>query len=221
MDSASAEDSKRLVQDSYDKIAETYLKWSLEKPSARVNYLEKLFSHLQDASNARILELGCGAGIPCTKILTERCAEVVANDISEAQIELAKSNVLTANVQFTRADMTSLSFEPSSFQAVVAYFSIIHLPRDEQASTMAKIWAWLSPGGFFVCNLGVSDNTITNEDWLGSRMFWSSFSAGTYVQILRDIGFEVIESETLHDNEDGRLVPFLWIIVQKKPKTDI
>ena len=212
----SADEIKYLVQKGYDRIALTYMEWSRGKPSARVDYIEKLFHHLGDMSQANILELGCGAGVPCSEILAKRCARVVANDISQAQIDLAKANVPKANVEFIAADMASISFEPSSFQAVVAFYSIIHLPRDEQRATIAKIWTWLSPGGYLVCNLGTSDNTGGTGKWLGGcEMYWSSFAYKKYLQILKDIGFRVIESVILQDDEDGRLVPFLWIITSK------
>ena len=114
-----------------------------------------------------------------------------------------------------RADMTTLAFEPSSFQAVVAYYSIIHLPREEQRAIATQIWTWLSPGGYLVCNLGVSDDPGSMRNWLGSKMYWSGFDAGTYLQILEGAGFDIVESEILHDDEDGRLVPFLWVLARK------
>jgi SAM-dependent methyltransferase len=213
----SPDDPKLLVQTGYDKIATTYLEWTSAKPTARLEYLEKLLVRIPDASKATALELGCGAGIPYTKLLAERCGHVIANDISHTQITLAKANVLGANVQFIRDDMNNLAFEASSLQAVVAFYSIIHLPRADQRTIMAQIWTWLSPGGYLVCNLGVTDNPgTTNASWLGSaKMYWSSFDAGTNLKMLQDIGFTIVESQILPDDEDGRIVPFLWVLARK------
>ena len=215
-DVISAEKSKLLVEKGYDKIATTYADWTNEKPSARVEYLENLLLHLKDASTANALELGCGWGIPCTSILSTRVATTVANDISQAQIDLAKSRVPANNVQWLKADMMSLSFEPSSFQAIAAYYSIIHLPRDEQRTMFSRIWTWISPGGYFVANFGTKyDPGSINENWLGSKMYWSGFDAEVCLQILKEIGFQIVKSEVLQDDEDGRSVPFLWVLATK------
>ncbi|OQV08262.1 Methyltransferase domain-containing protein [Cladophialophora immunda] len=209
------EDHKLQVQNGYDKIAQTYLDWISGRPTARLNYVEKLLSQLQSPSEANVLELGCGAGVPGTRFLAQRCGHVFANDISQAQIDLAKTNVPEENVQFIQGDMTKLKFDRSALQAVVAFYSIIHLPRDEQRTLIRQIWEWLSPAGYLLCNLGVADNPGSTADWLGSRMYWSGFDAETSLGILKDAGFTITQSEVLQDDEDGRLVPFLWILAKK------
>jgi len=209
-------DSKALVREGYNKMAEKYLKWTLEEETLRTMFLEKLLSHTDDASKAKVLELGCGAGIPSTKLLADRFQRVVANDISDAQIDLAKTNVPQANVTFVREDMTQLTFESESLSAVVAFYSIIHLPREEQPAMLKQIWTWLADGGFLLCNLGVTDDPGTmNEDWLGARMYWSSFNVETNIEQLEKAGFTIVESEVLSIKEDGTMVPFLWILARK------
>lgn len=210
------EKARLLVQRGYDQIASTYLDWTLTKSTPRLTYLEKMLSRIHTPSNADVLELGCGAGIPGTELLSSRCRNVIANDISIAQIELAKSRVGGTNVDFSQEDMTKLEFEPASFDAVVAFYSIIHLPRGEQAILFQKIYSWLRDGGYLLCNLGVNDNPgKTAEDWLGSHMYWSSFDVETNLKLLRDAGFAINVHEILEDNEDGRLVPFVWILAEK------
>lgn len=215
MDQNQPQDPKAVVRSGYDQMADTYLNWTTAIDSPRLKYLEKLLSKLPDSSTARVLELGCGAGVPGTQTLAKQCREVVANDISDAQIKLARVNVPNANVQFIREDMTQLHFDPGSLDAVVAFYSILHLPREEQRGMFQQVFAWLSPGSYLLCNLGAEDNPGSTADWLGSRMYWSSFDAEMNLQQVRDAGFNIVESEILVDNEDGRLAPFLWILAQK------
>jgi SAM-dependent methyltransferase len=210
------EKAKLLVQRGYDQIANTYLNWTLTKSTPRLEYLEKMLSKMHAPSNADVLELGCGAGVPGTELLSSRCGKVIANDISRAQVELAKSRIKVANVDFRQEDMTKLEFEPASFDAVVAFYSIFHLPRGEQAKLFQRIYLWLRPGGYLLCNLGVRDDPgSTAKDWLGSQMYWSSFDVETNLKLLRDAGFAINEHEILEDDEDGRLVPFVWILSEK------
>jgi ubiquinone/menaquinone biosynthesis C-methylase UbiE len=211
------EKARLLVEQGYDQIALTYLNWTLTKTTPRLAYLEEMLSKMHSPSNAEVLELGCGAGVPGTQLLSSRCGKVVANDISKAQIELAKSRVGEKNVDFVQEDMTKLKFEPASFDAVVAFYSIFHLPRGEQAVIFQQIYSWLRPGGYLLCTLAASDNpAIMAKNWLGSEMYWSSFGVETNLKLLQDAGFAIDKHEILEDDEDGRLVPFLWIIAEKK-----
>ncbi|KAJ7696771.1 hypothetical protein B0H17DRAFT_1053002, partial [Mycena rosella] len=43
-------------------------------------------------------ELGCGAGVPCTQVLVEHGLNVTGNDISAAQIALAREHVPKATL---------------------------------------------------------------------------------------------------------------------------
>lgn len=211
-----SEKLKSLVERSYDEIAQHYLDWSAEHESPRAPQVQNLLAKLAKSGDAAVLELGCGAGIPGTQLLSSKVRSVVANDISAAQIDLAKKNLHSKNVQFIAGDMMKLAFEPSHFDAVVAFYSIIHLPKQEQLVMFKQIWSWLKPGGFLLCNLGTTENPGATHSWLGgAQMYWSGFDADQYRTILTEQGFSLINSEVISDNEDGRMVPFLWILAQK------
>ena len=101
-------DPREVVARGYDEVAERFLEWSPLRPSeARLAYLARACELIP--SGARVLELGCGAGIPMTATLAEG-REVTGVDISGTQIEMARRNVPAAT--FLHADMTALDFEP-------------------------------------------------------------------------------------------------------------
>ena len=167
-------DPKRIVADGYDVIAQRYLEWSPLRPSeARRRYLDLACDLIP--AGARVLELGCGAGIPMTAALADG-RDVTGVDISATQIALARENVPSAT--FLQADMTALDFPPDSFDAVVAFYSLTHVPRDEVAPLLARIRGWLRPGGSFIATMGVEDDPGgIEDDWLGVHMYFSHFSA--------------------------------------------
>ena len=201
------DDPKHLVEKGYDQIAPRYLKWSTPSP-ARMGYLQKLLERLPP--RAQVLELGCGAGIPCTQILTQQ-AQVTGIDISATQIELAKQHV--PNAVLWQADMMSLTFSPGTFDAIVAFYSIIHLPRAEQPILINRLSGWLRPGGYLLMNLGTANDPGSIEpDWLGTAMYWSSYDVQTNQEMIRRAGFTILETEILLDDEDEEPVPFLWIL---------
>ena len=142
-------DPKRIVASGYDRVAERYVEWSESLHSKdRARYLNLLRDEIPIGS--KVLDLGCGSGELASRFLASDY-DVMGVDISERQIELAREAVPDAT--FVHADMTSIDFVDASFDAVMAFYSIIHVPRAEQAGLIASIASWLSPGGLFVASM--------------------------------------------------------------------
>lgn len=230
-------DVKSRIKESYDAIADTYNKWTEQHSDVRLRYLEKFTAHLPAATSTaprdpdskapqiNILELGCGAGLPATKLL---CgipgAQVTANDISTRQVALGRANALTwdldtsCSVRFVEGDMMDRSvvdFPPGSLDGVVALYSIIHLPRDEQAEMLQRIGGWLKEGGVLLANFSEEEmEGVVMEKWLEERgwMFWSGWGEGTVGKV-EDEGMEVLERALEAEGVD---VKFLWLLARKK-----
>jgi 2-polyprenyl-3-methyl-5-hydroxy-6-metoxy-1,4-benzoquinol methylase len=200
-----------LVEKGYNQIAFRYLEWS-STSTVRVKYVQKLLPHLPEQPEA--LELGCGAGVSCTQILVQH-AHVIANDISAVQIALAKEHVPGAHL--IRGDMMSLSFDEGTFDAIIALYSIIHLPRGEQRLLMKQRAEWLRPGDHLLVNLAtVDDAGFVEQNWLGSEMYWSSYDMETNQKMVREAGFHLLEAEIVCDDEDRKPVPFVWVLATKE-----
>jgi SAM-dependent methyltransferase len=204
-------DPKRVVAAGYDAMAERYLAWSDLRPSAaRLRYLA-----LADAlipAGADVLDLGCGAGIPMTATLAVG-RTVTGVDISAAQIALARANVPSAT--FLEADLTTLDFPSGRFDAVVAFYSLTHVPRAEHAALFGRIRSWLRPGGVFVASLGVEDSPDEVEaDWLGVDMFFSHFSARVNRRLVAEAGFEIERADVVTEPEDRHDARFLWVVAR-------
>lgn len=218
-------DLKDRMKNSYDAIANTYnAQFVREDDTIRLGYLDRLFQLLRSGGKeeASVLELGCGAGIPGTKILLENeqpNIRVTGNDLSSTQIELAGKNLsaFSHKLELKQGDMTQLSFPDGSFDAVVGFYSIIHLPRLEQVELVKKIAGWLKPDGFLLANFGKEEfETAVNQTWMGEEkgwVFWSSWGEKKSVQIVEEAGFEVLLKEVKQDIGDAE---FVWIIGKKK-----
>jgi SAM-dependent methyltransferase len=205
-------DPKRIVADGYDTIARRYLAWSALDPSPeRMHYLARLLALL--TPGVAVLELGCGAGVPVTQALAQKC-RVTGVDISAAQIALARTYVPGAT--FIQSDMTALDFPPHSFDAVVGFYTLTHVPRTEHGALLARIHGWLRPGGLFFATMGAGDSPGGIEhDWLGAPMYWSHFDAETNRALVRQTGFTLDSAEVVAEDEDGQQVQFLWVIAHK------
>jgi SAM-dependent methyltransferase len=190
---------KQIVQDGYDVLAEAYLRVR-RTDSEDVRLLADLSSRLPDG--ARILDAGCGAGIPVASTLSERFS-VVGVDISERQIALARENV--TNAEFIQADLVTLDLPDASFDAIVSYYAIIHVPREEHPVLLANFRRMLVPGGLLLVSMGASDNPDGTEDnWLdgGAPMYWSHFGREDNLRMLADAGFDIIWERLVTEEEE-------------------
>src|SRR5437588_4797340 len=143
-------DPKHIVAQGFDHIAERYVEWSRHtRVEERKRYTTLIVDRLEPG--AQVLDLGCGMGIPTTATLAELFT-VTGVDISSRQIEFARQKVPQAT--FLQADISCLDFPPVSFHAVVAFYSLFCLPREELFPLLQKIACWLRPGGLFVASLG-------------------------------------------------------------------
>ena len=202
---------KRLVQQGYDEMGDRYTYLAVtDESDPRMPYVAKLLELLPPGSE--VLELGCGAGVPVAKALAEQ-HRLTGIDISGAQLDRARVNVPGARL--IQADMTAVPFRAATFDAVVALFSITHVPREEHAELLARISAWTKPGGYLLANMSARDDPGTIEDdWLGAPMFFSGFDAATNERMVQDAGFDIVEAGVIAHEEDGRPVAFLWILAR-------
>ncbi len=139
---------------------------------------------------------------------------VVGVDISPKQVTQAQRNVPGA--EFASADMTKLDYPPAGFDGIAAFYSIIHVPRQEHAALLRKIAAWLRPGGIFVGSMGAgSIEAGYKEDWLGAPMFWSSFDARTNEGLVKEAGLRILSARQETADEFGKPVTFLWVVACK------
>ena len=215
MEAWNALNPKQVVKEGYDRIAEHYLEWApTVRSEERARYTSVLLSKV--LPGAEVLDLGCGAGVPTTRELA-RQFKVTGVDISERQIELARRNVPGA--LFIQSDITQLDLPPASFDAVTAFYTLIHVPRQEQARLLQDIASWLRPGGLFVATMGTRSVKRDFGDFMGALMHWSSFDSETDRRLVEEAGLRVMSAQEETAVEFGAPVTFLWLIAQK-PKAN-
>ena len=155
------------------------------------------------SGKSRVLDLGCGCGVPVARDLSVRGHVVTGVDVSDVQIELARR--LVPDATFIRADATRLRLAPQSYEAVVALYSIIHMPLTAQPLLLRAIARWLVCGGLLVLSAGWRAWTGSQIDWLGGEapMWWSHADAATYRHWLTEAGFRVLRQEFVPEGDSG------------------
>ena len=197
-------DPKRIVREGDDAVSSAYVDYEGSATTEEQRrWLAPLMAGL--SQGATVLDLGCGAGVPATKILAETF-RVIGVDISPVQIERARH--LVPNAKFIVGDMTAADFEPESFDAVVSLYAVIHVPLAEQPPLFARVHGWLRPGGYFLVTVGSGAYTGTEDDWLipGVRMYWSHADEETYSRWLEDLGFTLQERTFVPEGDGGHIL---------------
>lgn len=206
------ERARHLVRTSYDQLGKGYADWARQNADpVRQRYLQYLLTHLPAGS--KVLDLGCGDGSLITAHLV-RDHDVTGVDLSSTQIEEAGNMI--PNAQFICDDITTIDLSESSFDTIVAFYCLTHVPQQELPSVIARVAAWLRPGGLFVGSFGVDDEPgSVQDDWLGVPMFFSGCRPETNREILTEAGL-VIEQDRIETVEEfDQKVRFHWIMARK------
>jgi ubiquinone/menaquinone biosynthesis C-methylase UbiE len=198
-------DPKSTVTSGYDNVADLYLD-RFGVSSVRQKWAGRLMNGLP-AGGRRVLDLGCGAGIPIARDLVALGHTVVGVDGSAQQVARARRNVPTAT--FIEADMCQTEFEPASFDAVGAFYSITHIPPIQQGPLIAKISRWLKPGGMMVASFGTGTKGEWTGEWLGTPMYFGHNGEAETLRYLAESGLKVRTSCV--EKQDNEEVAFMWI----------
>jgi SAM-dependent methyltransferase len=151
------------LRDSYDRVADEYaarIYHELDhKPLDR-----ELLDRFADALRGQgpVCDLGCGPG-HVARYLHERGVDVLGVDLSPRMVELACQ--LNPGIAFRQGDMTSLDVEGAAWSGIAAFYSIIHIPREQVVDVLRELRRALRPGGLLLLAFHQGDETRHLEEW--------------------------------------------------------
>ncbi|MCX6713191.1 MAG: methyltransferase domain-containing protein [Candidatus Vogelbacteria bacterium] len=179
------EETKR----SYDLSARA-LAQKFDDIGPRVKDIEEVFS-LIGKSDPITLEIGCGNGRDAAEIC-RHTKRYLGIDLSPEMVHLAEAKVPRA--KFVVADVEAYDFPKTD--AVFAFASLRHLPRESLRLVFNKIFDSLNQGGIFRLSLKQADSyqEVTKKDQYGLRTFYL-YPKEAIIDYLRR--FAVVKMETV------------------------
>jgi SAM-dependent methyltransferase len=199
-----------IVGAGYDAMIDTWEAWKTRiEDDPRAEWCRELVTRLP--AGARVVELGCGGGGAETHLLAQHF-RLTGVDLSAEQLRRARQRVPEG--EFVQADFTAIDLEPNSLDAVAAFYSFNHVPRDLLAGLFARIHGWLKPGGLFLTALGTSDTKGRTGDFLGAPSYFSSYPPETNSRLLAEAGFELLRDELVTIREPEGPVTFQWVFAR-------
>jgi SAM-dependent methyltransferase len=180
---------------SYDAVADEY--------AARIadELQHKPFDRmLLDDFAERVRDLGCVADIGCgpghvARHLHDRGVRVVGVDLSPRMIECART--LHPAIEFQQADMEALPVADASWAGIVAFYSLIHVPRDRVVATLREFRRVLQPRGLLLLAFHLGAEVVHLDEWWGHRVSvdFVFFRSDEVERHLTAAGFQIERSE--------------------------
>ncbi|MEY9894640.1 ubiquinone/menaquinone biosynthesis C-methylase UbiE [Catenulispora sp. MAP12-49] len=143
-------------------------------------------------AGARVLDVGAGTGLPTARQLADAGCRVTCLDISPRMLEIARKNVPEA--ECVLGDVVDLSPPEPGYEAVTAFFALLHLPRERIRTALRLIHDALVPGGRFAVAMVEADVDDVPIAFLDSRIRVTGFLREDLRTVLSESGF-VIEHE--------------------------
>lgn len=97
-------------------------------------------------AKAKVLDLGCGAGL-LTHDLAKQGHEVIGVDLSEKSLQVARQLDSTGRIKYLHADATAVPLEAGLFDAVCAMDLLEHV--ENPRGVVQEAARLLKPGGLF------------------------------------------------------------------------
>lgn len=150
-------ESARALAERFDRIG------------ARIAEIEETFAPLNKEQPV-VLEIGCGNGRDAMEIL-KRTNQYLGIDISDELIKLAKEK--NPNGTFVVADIEHYQL-PENLDAIFAFASLIHVPKESLKKILADGLKALNAGGVFRISMKRANEyaETTMEDEFGIRTYY-------------------------------------------------
>jgi ubiquinone/menaquinone biosynthesis C-methylase UbiE len=142
---------------------------------------------------SRVLDAGCGTGLPTARALVQAGHDVLGVDVSNTMLQAARRNVPGA--RFERVDMTGLDLPERSFDAITAFFSLLMLSRASIARTLGSFARLLRPGGYLLVAMVEGDFDSLELPFAGVTGRFSAYPQASFASLLEETGFHVLQCE--------------------------
>ena len=206
----------------YKKRAKEYDK-VYDKPE-RQHDLKQLHNYLKTAfADKRVLEIACGTGY-WTKTITETCTSILATDINEAVLEIARTRDYPKTpVDFQAIDFWQLKTALKPYDVVFGGFIWSHVLRGDLLRFLNILQNQLKADGelVFIDNKYVegSSTPISRKDEMGNTYQIRHLQNGAEYEVLKNFPKRVEIENLIQDFgfEMGWIeLEYFWVLRLKK-----
>jgi SAM-dependent methyltransferase len=161
------------LQTTYDLVADEYVQriyHELDHKPLDRQLLDRFAASLQGLGP--VCDLGCGPG-HVARYLQEHGADVFGVDLSPGMVERAQK--LNPGIEFKCGNMLALDFADETWAGIAAFYSIIHIPRQDVVTALREMKRVLRPNGMLLLAFHRGEETIHLDEWWGQKVTIDTF----------------------------------------------
>ena len=155
------------TRDSYDTMAGDYADWLREDMDVRPldrALLAAFAERVRATGNLGVVDVGCGPG-RVTILLHRLGLDAFGIDLSPGMLAVARRT--HPELRFETGSMLALDLPDASVGGLLAYYSIIHVPRERRGEVFAEFHRVPAPGGQLMLAFQVGDELLHLRDAFG------------------------------------------------------
>ena len=190
----------------FDRIGKRYDE-SFTERDAQVAEGNWLISQL--SPGARVLDLGCGSGLPTCKQLLDAGVDVVGVDESAEMLALAGQQAPGGT--YLHRDLRNIA-DLGEFDAAVAFFSLIMLPKADVPSLLSQLRSQLRGPKLLLIAMVLGDFDQFPIVFMGEPIAVTAYPPDDLAHIVERAGFDCLDlSEVKAEAEKNRLEVQLFL----------
>jgi SAM-dependent methyltransferase len=151
------------VQSSYNHVASAYVARIVDelahKPFDRhlLNWFSERVQEL-----GQVCDVGCGPG-HVAHYLREQGVSVLGLDLSTEMV--AHAQRLYPDIPFIQGNMYALDIPDATWGGIIAFYSIIHIPREDVVAVLRELKRVLRPGGVLLLAFHIGQDIVHLDEW--------------------------------------------------------
>ena len=181
------------LQESYDRLAKQYAEHIADelqhKPLDR-QLLDRFAERVKE--EGLVCDMGCGPG-HIARYLREHGVTVCGIDLSAEMLQQARA--LNPDIEFLQGNMLALDIEDEAFAGMTAFYSLIHIPREEVIKALTELKRVLRRGSLLLLSFHIGGETKHVEELWGEKIDFdvAFFRPDEMRNYLLAAGFEIEE----------------------------
>jgi len=210
------ENINQITKKAYDKVADKYHELFKDEMLNKT-YDRKILDEFSQYfnSNSIIYDIGCGPSGHIGHYLFEKGFNVIGVDISKKCIEIASK--YNPDMKFIEMDMINLELDDNSIDGIIAYYSIIHVPKKYISKVFQEFHRVLKVGGklLVVVKEGVQEGF--QEELLGfkTKIYFTFFKREEIIGYYVENNFKILFDQKRDPYEDEISIPRIYVIGEK------
>lgn len=178
------------LREGYDRVAAEYAT-RIAGELAHKPFDRELLTRFAGMVTGPILDAGCGPG-HVARFLSDRGADVSGLDFSPEMVAQARS--LNPDLRFAVGSMTELP-AGGNLGGIVAFYAVIHIPREAQTAMFANWRAALRPGGSALVSFHLGEEDRHLDEFFGQpvALDFLFFTSDEIAARMTAAGLEIVE----------------------------